>query len=63
MVEPYSVDAKTKDIVSDVLALTGICADTKAYAPAADMLWPGASLTGTVSRLARCYFKYQLPEL
>jgi hypothetical protein len=29
LVESYGADAKTKDVVSDVLALTGICADAK----------------------------------
>jgi propanol-preferring alcohol dehydrogenase len=57
LVESYGVEAfvdfaKTKDVVGDVLALTGIGADAvvvtsgnpKAYAQAADMLRPGGSL-------------------
>jgi propanol-preferring alcohol dehydrogenase len=58
LVESYGVEAfvdfaKTKDVVGDVLALTGIGADAvvvtsgnaEAYAQAADMLWPGGSLS------------------
>jgi propanol-preferring alcohol dehydrogenase len=58
LAESYGVEAfvdftKTKDVVGDVLALTGIGADAvvvtsgsaKAYAQAADMLRPGGSLS------------------
>jgi alcohol dehydrogenase, propanol-preferring len=58
LVEPYGVEAfvdfaKTKDVVGDVLTLTGIGANAvvvmlgnaEAYAQAADMLRPGGSLS------------------
>jgi alcohol dehydrogenase, propanol-preferring len=60
--------AKTKDVVGDVLALTGIGADAvvmtsgnaKTYAQAADMLRPAGSLSCVGIPPGKTYFKYQL---